>query len=277
MAENIFSLHNGIDVSLNSRSQATSIRPEHIHDYYEIYCLSSGTATHFVDNEILKLQEGDVVFVKKGVIHKTIYEAGKFTERLLICFDDDFVGDEYAAILDSLGEQKHIRLSALNRLDTETLLHKIHSEFCGQQEDSLKMCKNLLRELLILLHRYRRRTNIQKKTLNENESVIQASAKYIAENFSENLTLPALAVKFAMSPSYFSKTFKALTGFGVSEYITIIRIAEAEKLLKSECLSITEVASRCGFNDSNYFASVFKKKKGITPHKFAAINRSVSE
>lgn len=274
MADNIFTLHNGIDVSLNTRSQATFIRPDHIHGYYEIYYLSSGTATHFIDNEILKLQEGDIVFVKKGIIHKTVYEAGKFTKRLLICFDDDFVGTEYTDILEGLGKQKHIRLSALNRLDAEILLNKLHSEFCEQQDESLKMCKNLLRELLILLHRYRRRTDMQKKALNANEAVIQASAKYIAENFSENLTLPALAAQAAMSPSYFSKIFKALTGFKLNEYITIIRIAEAERLLKSECLSITEVAARCGFNDSNYFASVFKKKKGITPHKFAAINKN---
>lgn len=37
-------------------------------------------------------------------------------------------------------------------------------------------------------------------------------------------------------------------------------------------LSITDIATMCGFNDSNYFSSVFKKLKGIPPLKFRANN-----
>ena len=56
---------------------------------------------------------------------------------------------------------------------------------------------------------------------------------------------------------------------GISEYITFIRIINAEKLLLEGDDSITSVAQKCGFNDPNYFSTVFKKIKGITPLKFA--------
>lgn len=271
MADSISTLHKGFEVSLNSRSQAASIRPEHMHTYYEMYYLSSGNAIHFVDNEILKLKTGDLVFIEKGLIHKTIYEVGVFTERFLICFDDWFIGEGYTELLKDLGVRKHFKLSALKQLDTKMLLQKMYTEYNQEQSEYLSMCKNLLGELLIILHR--QRPSNREKTLSENETIIQAAAKFIAENFSAPLTLTSLAAKFAMSPSYFSKTFKALTGFGVSEYITLTRIAEAEKLLKTQRLSITKIAAQCGFNDSNYFASVFKKRKGITPYKFSVINR----
>ena len=54
------------------------------------------------------------------------------------------------------------------------------------------------------------------------------------------------------------------------------RIHNAARLLtaSSRC-SITEVAAQCGFNDSNYFTSVFKKIKGITPYKFYKMNAAV--
>lgn len=271
MADSISTLYNGFEVSLNSRSKATAIRPKHAHNYYEIYYLSCGKAIHFVNSEILKLQSGDLVFVEKGLIHKTIYEAGEFSERFLICFDEKFIGEEYKELLANLGERKHFRMSALKQLDIENLLQEIYDEYRKEQSEYLQMCKNLLGKLLIHLHR--QQPNIPQKTLSENETIIQAAAKYITENFSAPLSLTSLAAMFAMSPSYFSKTFKALTGFGVSEYITLTRITEAEKLLKTHHLSITETAARCGFNDSNYFAAVFKKRKGITPHKFSAINR----
>lgn len=38
--------------------------------------------------------------------------------------------------------------------------------------------------------------------------------------------------------------------------------------MKNE-ISITEVSAECGFNDSNYFAAVFKKLKGVTPKKYS--------
>ena len=53
------------------------------------------------------------------------------------------------------------------------------------------------------------------------------------------------------------------------EYLNHIRITAAEKLLIQTDMPITRIAMECGFNDSNYFAAVFKKIKGITPKKFS--------
>ena len=75
-----------------------------------------------------------------------------------------------------------------------------------------------------------------------------------------------------IGPSYFSKQFKAITGVGLIEYLNLTRITAAEKLLTETNRPITEVAMECGFNDSNYFAAVFKKIKGITPKKFSLQN-----
>ena len=81
--------------------------------------------------------------------------------------------------------------------------------------------------------------------------------------------LASLSQRFGVSPSYLSRSFKKLTGVGLNEYINISRITAAEKLLQSGNLSITEVAFSCGFNDSNYFAAVFKRVRGVTPKKYA--------
>ncbi|MBO5909176.1 MAG: helix-turn-helix domain-containing protein, partial [Clostridia bacterium] len=42
-----------------------------------------------------------------------------------------------------------------------------------------------------------------------------------------------------------------------------------KKLLKSTTLSVTEISIKCGFNDSNYFATVFKKINGISPKRYS--------
>ena len=98
---------------------------------------------------------------------------------------------------------------------------------------------------------------------------------YIKENFSSDITLSALARRCAVSPEHLSRVFKRDTGFGISEYISILRLQHAQTLLMTaRTLSVVEVASRCGFNDSNYFSLKFKKMYGISPLKFRETHKN---
>lgn len=259
----------GINITINKHHNSISEKPDHVHSYNELYFLRDGNARHFIDNEIINNAKGELTFVRNGLIHKTLYEPGTSSERLLICFYDDFVGEDYRNILIEFGMQKFIEIPPLRKLEIENLMNRLYNEFCAKDEGYILMCKNMLRELLLLLYRQKKKT--QKTNLSDNEIIIQNAAKYIAENYQEDLTLEGLAEMFAMSSGHFSKTFKTHTGFGVKEYIITIRIEKAEQLLKTQNNSITATASMCGFNDSNYFASVFKKRVGITPHKYSAL------
>ena len=82
-----------------------------------------------------------------------------------------------------------------------------------------------------------------------------------------------LSKKFALSESFLSRKFKAVAGMGLNEFITSVRIHNAEQLLAKGEYSVTRVAEMCGYSDSNYFASVFKKIKGTTPVRFARSQR----
>jgi AraC-like DNA-binding protein len=53
----------------------------------------------------------------------------------------------------------------------------------------------------------------------------------------------------------------------------LTRISAAERLLRSTDYTVTEVAIKCGYNDSNYFASIFKQVKGISPKKYSMKHR----
>ena len=103
--------------------------------------------------------------------------------------------------------------------------------------------------------------------------MIQNVAKYITSHYAEDLSLQSLSMQFFITPNYLSKQFKKHTDIGISDYINITRVSAAEKLLAETDLSITEIALRCGFNNSNYFAAVFKTIKGITPKKYSLINK----
>ena len=68
-----------------------------------------------------------------------------------------------------------------------------------------------------------------------------------------------------MSYSRFRKIFKEYTGFAPSQYIQEVRITLAKEMLTNTAMSIKEIAFELGYDNSDYFFTVFRKMVGITP------------
>jgi len=266
------SIPDGFYISTFSRSKETILRGNHEHNFHEVYFLLKGSARHFIHNEIINMQCKEFVIIKKGYLHKTMYDPGDTTERMMICFSDEFIGPELAPILEELGRKKYMKLSPLYALEMEKLAQKLYNEYYKKDSYYLEICKSLTKELLI--HFYRQNLDVPQTKLTAIEQIIQNIAKYIAENYHLDLPLSLLAEKSAMSPGHLSRTFKTVTGFGIHEYISMIRLSNAEMLLKSgEYNSITDVALKCGYSDSNYFTSVFRKKWKMTPRQYSLMTK----
>lgn len=244
---------------------------QHIHSEHELYFLEKGMSKYFIDSEIYVLTEGDMIFIPKGHFHKTGDYRTEPSERLLIRFDDNFVGEEYIEYIKELEKNKLIKIPANKLYRIKDIFSKIEHEHRHKSRGYSEMQRLYLRELLVLIARYR--SSKPNTELSSSYKIIQDAAKFINENYYQDLNLNLIAGKYALSRSYFSRLFKEVTGFGFSEYLNITRISAAEKMLSQNDASITEVAAACGFNDSNYFAAVFKSLKGITPKKFSMNNK----
>lgn len=239
----------------------------HFHDEHELYYLIEGHTKYFIEDELFLLNPGDIIFVPRGTFHKTNSDA----ERILLTFDKDYAGEDYQEYIDELSRDKHIIIRSKYQSKIRDIFHQIEKENLKQEKDYTVMQKLYIRELLVLISRYRTSKNTTK--FNHSYAVIQDVAKYISANYADDLSLKALSEHFALSPNHLSKQFKKVTEIGLNDYINITRISAAEKLLLNTDASITEVAAQCGFNDSNYFAAVFKKTKGMTPKKYSLINK----
>lgn len=153
----------------------------------------------------------------------------------------------------------------------EDLLRKM--EFSSNQPDEYTelLRKLYLFELLIFAGRYGAldfcadQIPIEE---NSTEQAIQKAAAFICQNYEKSIMLDDMAKMVHMSPTYFSRKFKKVTGLGFKEYLNQIRIKEASLLLLKSDASVTEIACRCGFNDGNYFGDAFRKAKGISPGQY---------
>lgn len=99
---------------------------------------------------------------------------------------------------------------------------------------------------------------------------IRKALKFIANNYSEQITLNIVANHVKLSPNYFSTLFHKIVGMSFREHLCRVRIEESKRLLLSTEYSITDIAIAMGFPDQSYYCKVFKNITGVTPGKYRA-------
>ncbi|MGH9881794.1 MAG: helix-turn-helix domain-containing protein [Pyrinomonadaceae bacterium] len=63
------------------------------------------------------------------------------------------------------------------------------------------------------------------------------------------------------------------TGLTLMQYLKLVRMQEAEHLLRTTFLSVKEIMNRVGINNESYFSREFMKAHGLAPGKYTAASR----
>ena len=107
-----------------------------------------------------------------------------------------------------------------------------------------------------------------KKKDDERVRMIKQILQYIQENYARNLTLCGLAAYFHMSEGQFCRFLKSQIGITAIEYLNYYRIGVACDMLKEDVLSISEIATECGYNNISYFNRTFRRYMHCTPGEY---------
>lgn len=99
-------------------------------------------------------------------------------------------------------------------------------------------------------------------------SVIKSASKYVHMHLSEPIRLNDVADYINLSPNYFSSLFKREMKLSFADYVNQTRIKESQYLLKTTDYSIYDIAITVGYNNQNYFTTIFRKFTGITPKQY---------
>ena len=100
---------------------------------------------------------------------------------------------------------------------------------------------------------------LDREFLDKLNGIIQANI------MSQDIDLPFVTEKMAMSHSTFYRKVKALTGLTAKEYIRKFRLQHCYHLLESGEYNVNQAAMMTGFNQMAHFREVFKKEFGILP------------
>lgn len=97
--------------------------------------------------------------------------------------------------------------------------------------------------------------------------------KYISQNYMrETLSVKDISSHVFLSASYVCTFFKNETGRTLNQYITEYRMEKAKQLLRDARYKISDISSRVGYSDGNYFGKSFKKYSGLSPSEYREKN-----
>ena len=95
---------------------------------------------------------------------------------------------------------------------------------------------------------------------------------YIAEHFTDALSLESIAAYAGFSKYHFERIFGEYTGVTFYQYLQQTRINYAQTLLSNPELSITDISEQAGFASCTAFTRAFKKSTGYPPSMFRMLN-----
>lgn len=97
--------------------------------------------------------------------------------------------------------------------------------------------------------------------------IIKEVKEYVKKNYAE-IKLADAAAHVNLSSSYLSVLFSAEAGMSFSEYVQMVRLQEAARLLAETYSKIYEISERVGYNNSKNFTRAFRKFYGMSPRDY---------
>lgn len=258
---------NDIDHIIIERGRRGDFCPpqrEHSHRYYEIFYLLDGQCHFLLRDTTRPLKGGDLVFIAPGELHHSVYKTGEACEICMLLFKPEFLHLDGIGLPDSFfGNIPVPYQDGFHRL-----LSLMLQEQANVDRYSEAFMSPYLEVVLLMLLRHCVRMTPDPDMPGTHDAEIQRAVKYIYQNFRHPLTLDEVSAVASLSPTYFSRKFKATIGMGFKEYLNSVRLKHAQTALLTTTGSITDIALEYGFNDSNYFKDLFKRVYGKSPREY---------
>lgn len=218
----------------------------HKHTNWEIVCQIEGEVTTLVGEKTFTLSEGDVMLIPPHTLHKGA--ATSPFRDLSLCSDQiDF--DRFTLIKDYRGEIASL-ISIIARLCTE------------QSGDYMLVASSLVSSVCEMI----------KHEIGYSSSfpAVEKIKKEIYDHLSDaDFDLASAILKTGFDKDYFRRRFKSETGKTPSQYMIDMKIRQAKQLLSDKKMfSIGAISANCGFSDSLYFSTCFKKHTGCSPMEY---------
>lgn len=243
-----------------------------MHTHYqrmEVYYFLEGDVEFTFEGKHIKVENGSMLIVADGVLHRPIIKSKCRYCRKRIQFSKDAFIRLNPMALELYNKLKKHKILVVSRETVEqagikTLFSEIEN-YLANSTPFNDFCAQIT--LLSLLIKAEHHSEQREGMLNPRNEKISQIIRYIDDHLSETLSYKSIADAFHMSEKSLYKFFKNKTGFALGNYITERRIIVAQSILNRGDSAKT-AAFAAGFRDYSVFYRCFLKTVGMTPAEY---------
>lgn len=262
-----------------SRKKSNFDFPLHTHKEMELnLVMNAAGASRVIGNHVGTIGDMELVLVSGDTPHAWFTDRcqSKEIHEITLQFSPDLIDEKFLnrnpmTALKRLFEEAR-RGVLFSRETAELLAPRMRELYEQGSAGGMKPVLDMLMILNTLSLCEERRplsdaTFIQKK-MKSHSARLEAVFAYLNQHFNRQITLTEVAAVVSMSDVSFSRFIKKVTGQSFVDTLTEIRLGHVARMLIDTDMTIAEIAYCCGFNNMANFNRIFKRKKGMPPHKF---------
>ncbi|HDS9360829.1 TPA: HTH-type transcriptional activator RhaR [Enterobacter chengduensis] len=250
---------------------------EHTHEFCELVLVWRGNGLHVLNDRPYRITRGDLFYIRAEDKHSYASVNDLVLQNVIYCPDRLRLNVDWAASIPGLNDAKgtpHWRLSSSGMTQVRQLISQLEQESYKADSVANSMSELLFAQLVMTLRRHRFAADNPSATAQE--TPLDKLITTLAGSLNRSFALEKFCEQAQCSERVLRQQFRAQTGMTVNHYLRQLRICHAQYLLQHTEQMVSEVAMRCGFDDSNYFSVVFNREVGMTPVQWRHRSRKVA-
>ena len=249
----------------------------HCHPEIEITYVKEGSMHYRINNRSFHLKEGDIIFCNSNALHSGEMENQEDCSYIPITFDPKLIYGFFQSTICTRYVDPVIQNLAVCAVHID-YSEKWHETFRDRMLEVISLDKKkpdfyeldisirmqLLWRLLVE-HLPHQPVSIT-SDFTEYER-IRRILSYIEQNYMNQITLDDISEHIHLCESECTRLFKRHMNTTLFSFLQEYRIERSLEYLNTK-ESISSIAEKTGFSDSNYYSKVFSKIKGCSPREY---------
>ena len=249
----------------------------HCHPEIEITYVKEGSMHYRINNRSFHLKEGDIIFCNSNALHSGEMENQEDCSYIPITFDPKLIYGFFQSTICTRYVDPVIQNLAVCALHID-YSEKWHETFRDRMLEVISLDKkkpdfyeldiSIRMQLLwrLLVEHLPHQPVSTTSDFTEYER-IRRILSYIEQNYMNQITLDDISEHIHLCESECTRLFKRHMNTTLFSFLQEYRIERSLEYLNTK-ESISSIAEKTGFSDSNYYSKVFSKIKGCSPREY---------
>lgn len=249
----------------------------HCHPEIEITYVKEGSMHYRINNRSFHLKEGDIIFCNSNALHSGEMENQEDCSYIPITFDPKLIYGFFQSTICTRYVDPVIQNLAVCAVHID-YSEKWHETFRDRMLEVISLDKkkpdfyeldiSIRMQLLwrLLVEHLPHQPVSTTSDFTEYER-IRRILSYIEQNYMNQITLDDISEHIHLYESECTRLFKRHMNTTLFSFLQEYRIERSLEYLNTK-ESISSIAEKTGFSDSNYYSKVFSKIKGCSPREY---------